>query len=92
MNLHEFLDAIWKLGFRSVYLSHYEDVAEARRIASQMTQHGFKVTMAEDARRLGKDFVSKCIGNCDLTLVISPDSSATQLLLQHGNKVVVIEQ
>jgi hypothetical protein len=80
-SIDDFSDRLWCLGFRRIYLVHYEENEQlARELVKKLP--AFQITVAADARKLGKDFVSKCIDNSDLTLVINPQSDARRLMLQ----------
>lgn len=89
--IKEFFDMLWSNNFRVIYLSHYDDVKLARLLARALVNNGFKVTVAEDARRYGKDFVIKKIEESDLTLVLNPDSNATALIINIGGNIINID-
>ena len=83
-------DMLFSNNFKVIYLAHYDDVELARLLARALKKNGFKVTVAEDARRYGKDFVSKKIGESDLTLVLNPDSDASALIVNIGSNIINI--
>lgn len=80
----EFAQRLKEMNYRKIYLSHYEDESETRRLAKVLESHGMEVTVAADARRLGKDFVSKCIADSDLTLVLNPMPDAEKMIFHAG--------
>lgn len=89
-NIKAFFDMLRINNFKVIYLSHYDNVQLARLFCRVLKKDGFKVTVAEDARRFGKDFVSKKIGESDLTLVLNPDSNARALIVNIGSNVIDI--
>lgn len=90
-NIEAFFHTLWRNKFRVIYLAHYEDVELARLLARALEKNGFKVTVAEDARRYGKDFVGKKIGESDLILVLNPDSNASALIVNIGSNIIDID-
>lgn len=84
---YEFLSMLKEEGCKAVYLSHYDDVAPARRLSEFLSLNGIKVTVAEDVRKFGRDFVGKVISECDMTIVINPSKDHSEIIVRMGNKV-----
>ncbi len=85
---YEFLSLLKKEDCKAVYLSHYDDVAPARRLSVFLSLNGIKVTVAEDVRKFGKDFVSKVLSECDLVIVVNPSKDHNILILKLGQQVI----
>ena len=79
---YEFLSLLKTEECKAIYISHYEDVAPARRLSAFLELNGIKSTVAEDVRKFGKDFVGKVIEDCDLVIVVNPSKDHSVLILK----------
>ena len=85
MRVREFATMLGKMGVSKVYLIHYDhNEALARRFAAALEKQRVKVTVAADARKLGYDFVTRCIQQTDISIVLNPDSNAERLVFHSG--------
>lgn len=87
----EFLGALNANGYRRIYIAHYDDATPARKLGFRLEKHGFKVTIAEDARPRGPEFVNRKIGESDLLIVVNPGKSEENFILKIGSEIYDLE-
>jgi adenylate kinase family enzyme len=79
--IDELVKVLRKKKVKTIYLVHYpEELEQARAFKAFLQNLRFKVTLAHDARRLGKAFVSKKIAETDISVVLNPQLDVSEYM------------